>query len=110
MSVVESSGAVRSIVFNQSAAAAHDVAAAETGLKQRVLAVELTSAGTCAVTFQSKTTPTVVSGPHPLVANGRLSMPFNPCGHFESLSGQALQILLGSAVQVSGHIVVQSVP
>jgi len=104
-------GPVKFVRFSQNTAAAHDAVAAVASLKIRVLAVELTSAGTCAVTFQSKTTPTILSGAHSLTANSaRLSMPFNPSGHFETIAGEALQVLLGSAVLVAGHIVYQETP
>ena len=100
-------GPVKFVRFSQSTAAAFDAVAAVTGLKIRVLAVELTPAGSVGVTFQSKTTPTLLSGKHTLTASLRLSMPFNPSGHFETVAGEALQVVLDAAILVAGHIVYQ---
>lgn len=110
MSVTEATGPVLFKRIDRSTAAAFDEVAAVAGKKIRVLAVELTSAGVCGVSFQSKTIPTVLSGVHSLVAAApRLSMPYSPVGHFETVSGEALQMVLDAAVRVSGHIVYQLV-
>ena len=108
MSPFGATGPVKFVRFSQSTAATFDAVAAVPGMKIRVLAVELTAAGTVGVTFQSKTTPTLLSGKHSLSASAaRLSMPFNPAGHFETLTGEALQIVDDAAVLVAGHIVYQ---
>jgi hypothetical protein len=53
---------------------------------------------------------TTISGVHSLVAAApRLSMPFNPCGHFETVVGEVLQLVLDAAILVAGHIVYQEV-
>ena len=103
-------GPVKFVRFSQNTAASFDVVAAVAGLKIRVLAVELTAAGTVGVTFQSKTTPTLLSGKHSLTASLRLSMPFSPSGHFETVAGEALQVVLDAAILVAGHIVYQLTP
>lgn len=103
-------GPVKFVRFSQSTASSFDAVAAVAGLKIRVLAVELTAAGTVGVTFQSKTTPTLVSGKHSLSASLRLSMPFSPSGHFETVAGEALQVVLDAAILVAGHIVYQETP
>jgi hypothetical protein len=104
-------GPTKFVRINRSTAATFDEVAAVSGLKIRVLAVELTAAGTVGITFQSKTTPTIVSGKHSMTATGsRLSMPFSPAGHFETVAGEALQMILDAAVLVAGHIVYQETP
>ena len=108
MSKLGEKGKVKFVSLSQSTAATFDAVAEVPGMKIRVLAVELTAAGTVGVTFQSKTTPTLLSGKHSVSASAaRLSMPFNPAGHFETLTGEALQIVDDAAVLVAGHIVYQ---
>ena len=96
--------------FSQNTASTFDAIPAVAGQKIRVLAVELTAAGTVGLTFQSKNTPTLLSGKHSLTASMRLSMPFSPSGHFETVAGEALQIVDDAAVLVAGHIVYQLTP
>ena len=61
---------------------------------------------TTAVTakFQSGAGGTDLTGAMPFGANGGVSAPFNPLGHFETASNTLLNLSLGSAVAVAGHI------
>ena len=62
----------------------------------------LSSAGTVNVKWQSHTTPTDLTGLYYEVANTGISEAFCPSGHFESLSGQALDLNLSGNVAVGG--------
>lgn len=70
--------------------------------KIRVLSYVLVAASANAVKFQSATTD--LCGAMSLAANGGVAAPFNPAGHFETAANQALNINLGSALGVQGHL------
>jgi hypothetical protein len=110
MALTDSTGPVKFLRISQNTAASFDIVALVATKKIRVLAVELTSAGIVGVSFKSKVANTTISGVHSLVAAApRLSMPFNPCGHFETVVGEVLQLVLDAAILVAGHIVYQEV-
>ena len=78
--------------------------AAVSGKKIRVLSYTLVCTSAVTAKFQSGAGGTDLTGAMPFGANGGVSVPFNPVGHFETGSAVLLNLVLGSAVQVSGHL------
>lgn len=76
--------------------------AAVTGKKLRVLSLTLVATTAVTVKFQSAAGGTDLTGAMPLGANGVLPMARNDDGHFETVAGQLLNLVLGGNVQVSG--------
>jgi hypothetical protein len=72
--------------------------------KLRVLSVALVANAAVNVKFQSHVTPTDITGLFYLAANGGFVLPFSPAGHFETVSGEALDINLSGAVAVGGVV------
>lgn len=78
--------------------------AAVTEKKIRVLAYTLVAAGAVLARFESGAGGTALSGQMSLAANGVLPAGYNPLGHFETAAGALLNLELGSAVSVDGHL------
>ncbi len=78
------------------------VVALVSGKKIRVLSYVLVADGAVTAKFQSDATD--LTGAMSFAANGGASVPFCPVGHFETASGVALQLNLGGAVGVRGHL------
>ena len=78
-----------------------DTLALVSGKKIRVLSLFLLVAGATTVKFQSGAT-TDKTGAMSFPANGGISLPFNPIGHFETASGEKLNHVLGSSVGIAG--------
>lgn len=78
--------------------------AAVVGKKIRVLSYSFVCALAVTAKFQSGTGGTDLTGPMAFGDNGGISAPFCPVGHFETAAGAMLNLFLGSAVVVSGHI------
>lgn len=88
--------------ISSSASGPTALVAADATRKIRVLSYMLVAAGANAVKFQSATTD--LCGAMSFAANGGASAPFSPAGHFETAANQALNINLGSALGVQGHL------
>ena len=80
-----------------------DIVSLVSGKKIRVLAYALICAGATTVKFQSGGS-TDLTGDMSFPANGGISCSENKFGWFETVSGEKLNIVLGSAVAVDGHI------
>jgi hypothetical protein len=80
------------------------VVAAVTSKKIRVLSYVLVANAAVNVKWQSHTTPTDLTGLDYLAANTGVSSGYSPVGHFESLSGESLDLNLSGAVAVGGHL------
>lgn len=80
------------------------VVAAVSGKKIRVLSYVLNSVTAVAVRFESDADGTALTGVMSLGATSVLASGFNPFGHFETVAGELLNMELGGAVQVSGHL------
>ncbi len=79
------------------------IVAAVTGKKIRVIAMHFVATGAVTVTWKSATT--TICAAQSYAANGVVDVNWAPCGHlFETVAGEALNIVLGGAVQVSGVI------
>jgi hypothetical protein len=75
------------------------------GKKIRVLAYRFVSAGAVSVRFKSGASTNLTGAMSTGAAGGGGGAAFNPIGHFETASGEALVMNLSAAVQVSGHLV-----
>lgn len=78
--------------------------AAVTAKKIRVLSYTLVAAGAVTCRFEDGAGGTAKSGQMALAANGVLTVPFSPVGHFETTANTLLNLELGGAVSVAGHI------
>lgn len=87
-----------------SASGATTLVTAVAGKKIRVTSLVLVSNGTVNVKFQSHVTPTDITGLAYLVANTGFSSGYNPKGHFQTISGEALDINLSGNVAVGGWL------
>lgn len=80
------------------------VVAAVTSKKIRVIQYLVSASAAVNVKFRSATAGDK-TGLVYLAASGGCGAAFNPVGHFETASGEALQINLSAAVAVGGHLV-----
>lgn len=92
-------------VITASSSGVTNVVAAVTSKKIRVLAFVLTSNAAVNAKFQSHVTPTDLTGLLYMGASGVLPGAYNPKGHFQTLSGEALDINLSGAVTVGGWMI-----
>lgn len=76
--------------------------AAVSGKKIRVLSYTLVPASSVAMRFESGAGGTALSGV--MTSAAILKADYNERGHFETAAGALLNLELGGAVQVSGHI------
>lgn len=79
-------------------------AAAGSGIKIRVLAAFLVSAGTVNARFESAADGTALTGQMNLVVNSGFTLPFNPAGWFETGDDALLNLELSAGVSVDGCI------
>jgi hypothetical protein len=79
--------------------------AAVTSKKIRVLSYRFQSDGDVSVKFRSATAGDITGAMATGAKGGGGGASFSPVGHFETVAGEALQINLSAAVQVSGHLV-----
>lgn len=78
--------------------------AAVAGKKIRVLSYTLVAASSVTATFQNGASGTAISGIMSFAANGGVSVPFSPVGHFETSISTLLNLSLSGAVSVAGHL------
>lgn len=86
------------------------VAAAAAGLKIRVHAFLLVSAGAVTARFQSGAGGAALTGQMTLAASTVVSAQFNPAGWFETAAATLLNLELSAAVSVDGCLVYSIVP
>ena len=84
--------------------ASGNIVAAVAGKKIRVINYVLMAASAVTAKWQSGNTPTDHSGAMSLAAAGGLVCPDSRAGWFETNAGEPLKLVLGSGVQVSGHL------
>lgn len=97
-----------------SRATSGEVLAATAGKRIRVVAYVMTAAGAVTAEWRSATTPisgamSMITGV-PIVGQPMPEGIAGQKGHFETAQGAALNLELGSGVQVSGHLVYELVP
>lgn len=78
--------------------------AAVASKKIRVLSYTLVAAGAVTCRFEDGAGGTAKTGQMSFGANGGVSVPFNPVGHFETTANTLLNLELGGAVSVAGHL------
>lgn len=98
------SGAAKFAVIAVSSSGVTQLIAAVTLKKIRVLSYVITANAAVNAKFQSHVAPTDKSGLLYFGANGGVSAPYSPTGHFETIAGEALDINLSGAVAVGGHL------
>ena len=78
--------------------------AASTGYKIRVLSYTLVAAATVTASFQDGAGGTALTGAMTLIAGVPLVVNLQKEGHFQTTVSTLLNLSLGGAVQVSGHL------
>ena len=96
--------AVKYAVIDNATAGDNSIVAAVDGKKIRVLSYALVAAAAVTVRFESGAGGTALTGQMSFAANGGVSCPFNEGGWFETAAGAALNLELGGAVSVDGHL------
>ena len=98
-------GEVKFAAIDEAAGAANELVAAVSGKSILVLAMALVADGAVDVTIQDDSgSPVVLMGPLKDLQVG-LVLPFADQGWFQTTAGQALDMLLGGATQVTGCLV-----
>lgn len=90
-------------VISAASATDNEIVAAVASKKIRVLSYALVCAAANTVTWKSATAGNI-SGSMSFAANGGISAPENKYGHFQTTAGEALELTLSAAEQVSGHL------
>jgi hypothetical protein len=90
------------VQINASANGNNTLVAAVVGRRIRVLGAVLVAAGTVSPQFQSGASGSALTGAMPMVANGVLTLPFNPEGWFETAVNTLLNLNLSGAIGVTG--------
>lgn len=102
----------QSVVINEDSTGSSALVAGATGVTIRVLGYVFVAAGTVTVQFASAATP--LTGAMPAIAGVPVSA-MAPAGFpadmalFQTAKGEALNIVLGGNVQVSGHLLIEKV-
>lgn len=92
------------VAASPAASGNNTLVAGVTGRKIRVLSAILVAAGTVSPKFQSGAGGTDLTGAMPMVANGVITLPFNPEGWFETAPGALLNLNLNVAISVTGVV------
>lgn len=95
---------IRRVKISTAASGVTAILAADANQALTLLSLHLVSGGTVNVKIQEGSTD--LTGAMPTVANGQVNLPYNPWGHCRAASGNALNLNLSAAVQVSGVAVV----
>jgi len=90
--------------INVSSSGDNTIVAAVSGKVTRVLSYSLVCDAANAVKWTSGAAGTALTGAMSFSANGGISTPFSPVGHFQTGTNTALVLNLGSAVGVRGHL------
>lgn len=98
---------MKTAVISYATASTGEIVAAVTGRKIRVLGYMLVAAGSVVATWKSGST--AISGAMSMVVGVPVPAPLggtslDPMPHFITNAGEALNLTLSGAVQVSGHI------
>jgi len=80
------------------------IVAANATKKIRVFALAIVAAGAVNVRFESAAGGTALTGVMSFAANGGYVLPYNEAGWFDTAVNELLNMELGGAVQVSGHL------
>ena len=80
------------------------VVSAVAGKKIRVLSYSLVADAAVGVAFEDGAGGSELSGQMAFAANGGISVPFSPVGHFETTANTLLNIETDAAANVRGHL------
>ncbi len=94
---------VKRAIIDKATAATHEIVAAVAGKKIRVLGFYAVAAGAVVATWKSATT--AVTGAMTMATGVAVHAPPAGFGWFETAAGEALNLTLGGAVQVSGNVI-----
>lgn len=94
----------KKLVISAASSGDNTLLAAVTGHKIRVHSYVLVAAGAVTAAFESAASGTALTGDMSLITGTPLVVPFEREGHFETVAGELLNLELGGAVQVSGHL------
>lgn len=97
-----SSQIVKYAAISGAASGNNTLVAAVAGKKIRVYNIVLISAGTMTVKFQSAAGGTDLTGAMTVAAGTGFAPGFDPTGHFETVAGELLNLVLSGATQASG--------
>lgn len=86
------------------------IVAAVASRKLRVLAWKIVATGTVIARWESDTGGTALTGQMPLAAQTVVGGEYCPLGHFETVSGELLNLELSTTVSVDGWLVYVEVP
>jgi hypothetical protein len=92
------------VITASSMGGGNSVVALSSAKRIRVIAVNLTAAGTVNAKWQSGSSGTDITGLSYLVANAGFILPYNPVGWFQTASSEALHLNLSASIAVGGHI------
>ena len=92
------------LVVSAASSGDNTLLAAVAGYKIRVLSYKLVAAGAVTTRFESAAGGTALTGVMSQITGVPNDAPFEREGHFETLAGELLNLELGGAVQVSGHL------
>jgi len=94
--------------INNNTSGDNELVAAVVGKKIRVLSITLVSAGNVTVTLESGTAGNFLAGPFEFDGSTQpkgVAYSFSPVGHFETVSGESLNMILDAAINVGGSLV-----
>ncbi len=80
------------------------IISAVTGKKLRILSYSIVCSGSTGFRWRSHTTTASATGNMVFSANGGISVGNSPFGHFETVSGEALDVYLSTSASVGGHL------
>lgn len=95
---------IKYAVIDHAGSGDNTLVAAVTGKRIRVLSYALVAAAAVTVRFESGASGTALTGQMSLAANGGVSAAFNEGGWFQTAAGSLLNLELGGAVSVDGHL------
>lgn len=102
---VESSQRIKRKVIDHATSGDNELVAAVANKKIRVYNIVLLSTGTVTARFESAAGGTALTGQLSLTAQVGFAPGHDPCGHFETAAGQALNLELSDAVSVDGWLI-----
>ncbi len=80
------------------------IVAAVPGKIIRIISAYLVVGGAVGINWQSHTTTSDADGVQDFAQNGGIVLPFNPIGWFDTVAGEALDIVTSTGVQVGGNL------
>lgn len=101
---------VKRAIIDGATSGNNTLVAAVTGYKIRVYNVVLISGGDMTVRFESAADGTALSGQMTVTSASGFAPGFDPYGHFETLSGELLNLELSAATTADGWLVYALIP